>query len=101
METLTLSPTKKASIDATLAQHFDKLEKKIRKDKTAKEQKAVQDARTPSSALPGLPESTKNLPAPAQNRLLQARLRVLDAELDKQLDKNAKLLAQVGSQSDK
>jgi len=105
------SPTK-ASIDAELAHDFDKLEKKIRKDKTVKDQKTVQDARIPAhlkntttsspiSALPGLPESTKNLPAPAQNRLLQARLRVLDTELDKQLDKNAKLSAQVGGQNDK
>lgn len=101
------SPTK-ASIDAELAYDFDILDKKIRKDVKLKDQQTVQDARisksesrAQTSALPGLPESTKNLPAPAQNRLLQARLRVLDAELDKQLDKNAKLSAQVGGQNDK
>ena len=101
------SPTK-ASIDAELAYDFDTLDRKIRKDVKLKDQQTVRDARiskseyrAQTSALPGLPESTKNLPAPAQNRLLQARLRVLDAELDKQLDKNAKLSAQVGGQNDK
>lgn len=38
-----------------------------------------------------LPETTKNLPPASQNRLLIAKLKVLETELSKQLEKNAKL----------
>jgi len=83
-----------ASVNAELAKDFDKLETKIGKSSKREEPR-------PTSSLPGLPETAKNLSVPAQNRLLQARLRVLDAELEKQLEKNAKLNAQTAGQQDR
>ena len=98
-----------------LAEDFDNLDKKIQKSQNKKDRKVkvkvdvsnANDANNAAGDTPkidtygGLPESTKNLPPASQNRLLLARLSVLDKELEKQLDKNAKISANLAIANDK
>jgi len=85
-----------------LGQEFDNLEEKISKD-VAKNQKSTKsskiriDVSEAGGDLPVidkyLPEHTKKLPASSQNRLLLAKLKVIEKELEKQLTRNATLNA--------
>jgi len=90
-----------------LAEDFDELEKKIEKSvkiNDAKEKSIKKPALTPKSQAMvdhRLPETVKLLPAANQNRLLQARINVLDTELQKQLEKNAKVNAMYLTTSEK
>ena len=102
-------------LEQVLANDFDNLDKKIQKSQNKKDRKVkvkvdvsnANDANNAAGDTPkidtygGLPESTKNLPPASQNRLLLARLSVLDKELEKQLDKNAKISANLAIANDK